>query len=235
MRTRLVCLLTAVCLVGPAVAQAPAETKRVTEQMFAANLPVDWRTMTPDEMFTLEDSLPYLMRVTNPGWYYSVGAVDRWLETGFDGRALCVSVQSGEIPIEQSSIDTIRESWAEPRDGVYREFVSGEISTLGKDEHPVIECRLRSPASGSIPAIEALEFYVPTSGHLLILSFRSWQDDFDQAAPIYRRIADSMTFPRPPRGAEELSDRLFDAAIIGGLVGLALIIIRMMVRRPTKP
>ncbi|MCA8943174.1 MAG: hypothetical protein KDB80_11495 [Planctomycetes bacterium] len=233
MRAAILALLAALPTSARAqVEQAPFE--RSTFAMFAADLPKGWRPMTPDEMFALEDSLPYVMRVTKPGSYFSIGDVDAWLANGFDGRALFVSVQSGEIPIVESSIEVIRETWSQHHAGVQREFLSGEITQVGKDAHPTIRCRIRTPPVESMPAIEAIEYYVPTAGHMLILSFRSWQDDFDRAVPLYSQIADSLTFPRPPRGAEELSDRLFDAAIIGGLVGLALIVIRMMVRRPTR-
>ncbi len=207
-------------------------SRRIVESLFSIELPNSWRAMTPDEMFSLEDQLPLLLREVQPGHYYAIGDVDKWLATGFDGRAILVSRQFGEIPIEEESIETIRQSWednATPE--ARREMLEGKISTIGQDDHPAIRCLIRTAASGSIPAMDATEFYVPTSQHLLILSFLSWQDDSDAVVDLYRSFAKSTTFPRPPQGAEELSDRLWNAVFIGALVGLALIALRMMKRR----
>jgi len=215
---------------------APAQTRRVTHALFAADFPEGWRAMTPDEMFAMQDRLPFAMREVQPGFYFAIGDVERWQTNGFDGRALLVDVQTGEIPVTEESIETIRSHWANAKvGGAHREVQAAELVTLGPDAHPAIRCRVLTAADGETPPILADELYVPTSGRLLILSFRSWQDDFENVRAVYDSIAASLTFPRPPRGPEELSDRLWDAAMIGLVVGAAIVLLRMMRRRAPAP
>lgn len=212
---------------------APSRVHRTFSNTFGLELPKTWRAMTPDEMFELEASLPYVMREVQPNFYYSVGDVDRWLKDGFDGRAIHVHILEGDLSLDEAGIEKIRTSWAAPPagGGPSREVVSAELTQLGPDLHSAIRCRIRTAADGNTPPIESLEFYVPTHRHVLILSFRSWQDDFQSVASLYESMADSATFARPPRKPEELSDRLLNAVLVGGLVGLALIAVRLMRRR----
>lgn len=227
---------------GPAEAGSQGEAApdgRTKFDFFAADLPPDWRTATPDEVFAMRESLPFVMRVPHPGSLFSVGNVDAWQKDGFDGQALIVIVRENEIPITEEAIDVIRANWSDPEiQGGARKVVEAEITTIGQDAHPAIRCIIDTAPWGGLPASRALEFYVPTAGHMLILSFRSWHDDFAAMRDAFESVVASATFPRPPRGVEEedtLTDRLLNAAIIGALVGVALIGIRLSRSRAPRP
>ena len=66
-------------------------------RLFALNLPEAWREITVDEVIDLGEQLPFMMRDVQPGRYYAVGDVDRWIDEGFDGLALLVVVTQSEL------------------------------------------------------------------------------------------------------------------------------------------
>lgn len=230
-------ILGAWTLLAPAFAQeAPAaaqpEFQRVRESLFAADLPTGWRSMTPDEMFGMREELPLTMRDIQPGWFYTIGDVERWEREGFDGHAILVHVQQGEIPVDEASIAHIRENWRDnDAVGGRRSVLDAEIVAVGENAHPAIRCEMSTESWQGMPPIRATELYVPTSGHLLILSFRSWQDDVERHRPLHEKIIESMTFPKPPKATEEVTGRFTQALLIGAGVGLILILLRMSRRR----
>ena len=204
---------------------------------FSANLPEEWRRLTPDEAFSLRDRLPYAVRRPVPGQYDVLGDIDTWLASGFDGQALTVTSQTGEIPIEQASIDQIREHWkGGSNEGPRRRFVDGEVTTIGKDAHPAIRCSMQTDAEPpSFGPSTSTDYYVPTHGQLLILAFHSWEDSVGRANPVMGPIVESASFPRPPKGIEDLGDRIGRALFVGALVGLGLVALRMLRKRPSPP
>lgn len=208
------------------IQEAPPNPPRFIGLSFAATLPPNWRPLTVDEEITLRPQLIPDMRHLIPGHRVSYGPVDRWLESGFDGTALLVELsEAPEIPADEAGIAQIRSRWdtyTSPT-GDRRTVLSAHIIGLGADHHQAIECRIRSIPGDGGKAVEALEFYVPTGGHLLILSFRSWEDTFPEALTTFREMAGTLTFARPSQGPEELADRLLYAALIGVLIGLLLL------------
>ncbi len=156
----------------------------------------------------------------------SFGPVDQWLSSGFAGTALLIKKEeSAEITIDEEGIARVRQAWNEFNDqGTWsKQVLSAEVVELGADQHPAIECHMRISPGQGLKNLDALEFYAPTGGDLLILSFRSWEDDFPEALTGFRTMADSLTFARPPQGPDELADRLFYATLIGLLIGALLL------------
>ena len=204
----------------------PPKPPRFVGLSFSATLPPSWRPLTVDEEITLRRQLTPDMRHLIPGHRVSFGPVDSWLESGFDGTALLAELSDApELPVDEGGIAQIRNRWESftSPDGGRRVVLSARIIDLGTDHHRAIECRIRSiPGDGS-KAMEALEFYIPTGGHLLILSFRSWEDTFPETLATFRNVAHTLTFVRPPQGPEELADQLLYAAFFGILIGLLLL------------
>jgi hypothetical protein len=156
----------------------------------------------------------------------SFGPVDQWLTSGFSGPSLLIKTEEGaEITTDEAGIARIKQTWQEfaSPDSWRRQVLSAEVVELGPGNHPAIECHMRSIPEDGARNLDALEFYAPTGGDLLILSFRSWEDEFPEALTSFRTMADSLTFARPPQGPEELADRLFLAALIGLLIGALLL------------
>ncbi len=203
------------------------QVPRFRSQHFACDLPVGWRLMTPDEAVVLRSQLPFDMQRVDPGRQFVIGAVDRWLAGGFDGRALVARVDDGVMATTQESVDKISAHWRDWRDPAAdderRRVVASRITELGQDRHAAIELRLVIENSRAGRDLGALEFYLSTAKRVLILSLRAWDDTFSAAEPELRALADSLTFARPARAPEELSDRLLYAAVVGGLVGLLLL------------
>lgn len=214
----------------PAPAPAAGYRRFVTE-LFAVDVPEGWREVLPNESVTLD--LPPDFPPVRPGWSHVLGDVDRWARDGYDGEALLAMVAGEfEAPTDQERLDEIREYWATTQlaDGGRREVVRGRVTTVGRTDHPCLELEVRTiPADGRVE--RCLEFQTSTRGRELILSFRAWEDDFPVAEPRLRTMAETLTFPRPPRTQEGLGDRLFDAALVGGAVGLILIGLRYIARR----
>ena len=205
--------------------------RRFVTQLFAVDVPEHWREMLPNESVTL--ALPPDFPAVRPGWIHVLGDVDRWAKDGYDGEALVAMVAGeSEAPTDADRLAELRAYWETARltDGGRREVLDGSSTTIGQTEHPCLELVVRTlPATGRPE--RCLEFHASTRGRELILSFRAWDDAFQEAEPKLRGMAETLTFPRPPRTLEDLGDRLFDAALGGGAVGLLLIGLRFIARR----
>ncbi len=208
---------------------APADTRRVHETFFQVDLPETWRRMTPNEGIALRKrQLPFEMQVVQSNRLEVFGDVDRWLASGFDGRALQVVLSTPELTIDQVHLDAVVDHWNTWKgdDGGTRQVLAAEIGTVGVDRQPALCLQLRLVPGDGTPASRALEFYTSTSGQQLILSFRAWENDWQLAEPELRRMAGSLIFPTPPKRPEELGGRLLQAALLGGCVAFILLAIR---------
>jgi len=217
-------------------ALSPAQdgaTRRHTTTVFAIDLPAEWRELGPEEADRLREQLPYMLRAVHTSIPHGTalqvfGAVDRWLESGFDGRALQIVSTSGGPAVDEELVETLREHYtAFDAEGVRREVLEAHLSTVGKDAHPCAELRIRTVEPG-FPPTRQLEFSTSTGARWLNLSFHAWEDDWDEAEAGIRALASSLTFPHPPRDPEVLGDRLLEAAVVGGLVGVLLLTLRKL-------
>ncbi|MHC4897488.1 MAG: hypothetical protein ACYTGW_10315 [Planctomycetota bacterium] len=166
---------------------------------------------------------------TVPGTVDLFGRVDEWLRGKFDGRCLTVLQREGEPALDAAALLEIS-SWLEQRtadseSGCEYAYVSGRQATVGAASHPVLEVVTRiQPGDGTKP-MRALEVYAPTGGHTVILQFRAYEDDFATALPQFRQVLGTLVFAREPKGPANLSDRLQNAAIVGAIVGLVLLVL----------
>jgi hypothetical protein len=164
---------------------------------------------------------------TIPGTLDRYGRVDEWLRTEFDGRCLTVGFQEGELGLDAAALAEIR-SWVEGRRGVAGfkyAYISGKQATVGQANHPVLEVVVSiQPGDGTRP-LQALEIYAPTGGNTVIFELRAYQSDFARALPQFRQFLGTLVFAREAAGPAQLSDRLQNAAIVGAIVGLILLVL----------
>ena len=213
----------------PPDSRTPEGMKRFKLGDFAVDIPERWRPLEPNEVHDLRDQLPYDSQEVRPGTLFAIGDVDAWLKEGYDGRALLVVVKRrSSMAADEADLESIRRHWQDfaSLHGDRREVLSAQIVELGPDRHPALEFEIETRQGNDGKDIRALEIYVPTGGNQLIFSFRSWDDDFARARVSYRQMADSMTFARRPPDRELLGNRLLQAAFVGVLVGLVLLMIR---------
>jgi len=220
-------LLDSVCPLSPqdsprSSPQDPAQNLRqdARPSRYGITLPEGWRQLTPDEARTLRPKLPADMHELRPGVLDRFGQVDKWLGGSFDGRCLTVAQMKGEPSLDAEALATIR-SRVEER-GTY---VSGKVAAVGPNNHPVLEVVIRIQPEHSTKAMQALEIYAPTGGRMIILEFRAYEDDFATALPLFRKALGTLIFAREPKGPPKLSDRLQNAAIVGAIVGLILLVL----------
>lgn len=235
--------LYALALTGMLQAQdpeAPADATKTTARFqsrsltWAMELPADWRQVSPDESRSLRDVLPGDVGRTNPMSYYCVGPVEQWKAGRYDGIHLWVVEQDGEWVL--SGVDVaaeLRAKWAAAGPPLQMAYSVAEVRNLelGRDRLPAVESiRLAEPADGSRP-IRSLDVHVPTGARTVSFSFRCWAEDFDQHVASFRRMAETVTVARKPRGEVTLSDRLWTPLITGGIVGVILLVLYRRMRR----
>jgi hypothetical protein len=198
-------------------------------------LPASWRELGPAEAQLLGNGLPPGLRVTNPGEAQVFGAVDRWLAEGFDGRAMLYFVDSFELSATQENLDAIvafHEGWS-GGEGARRTVLSTGLGKIGRSDHPVMEIAMRyESGEPAHPPMRSRDLYASTMGRRLILSLRAWETDWVESEPVFRQVADSLVFARPPQveDDEDLSDRLLSAVLWGSVTGVGLLVARMFLR-----
>jgi hypothetical protein len=196
---------------------------------FSLELPARWRQLTPDEARRLSRSgaagFPADLLDAKPAAFYAYGEVERWLaENRFDGRALSVIRRDGEPIQDDSSLAIIEQfaaDYSQGGEGTY-ELEGRRWTTVGRDAHPAIECLSRRTSAGDPRPFRVLEYYVPSGGATIVLAFRAEANDFETALPEFHRIAATLRFARPPRGARDLATDMLYVAGIAALVGLLL-------------
>ena len=102
-----------------------------------------------------------------------------------------------------------------------------KVGPLGHTVH--LARRSQTPPSG--PKIISLDIYAPTGGRQVTLSFCAWEEDFEKLAPEFEKWLSTLTFSRPPRGQQSISDRLWTPLVTGGIVGIILLVLYKHTKR----
>lgn len=202
--------------------------------VFVIDLPADWRLLGPAEALQLGDQLPLDMREVTPGRIFALGAVDRWLRDGFDGRGLLVVVRQFEQPCDEALLAETEAFWQDWRgpDGSRREVLASRLVELGAAKHAAMELQMRLlPGESGAQPVRSLDYYASTMGQQLILSLRAWDNRWLESEPEFRRMAESLAFARPPQEPSRLWDKLYWPLIGGAVTGLALVIATVLRRR----
>lgn len=219
---------------GPA-AQAkdgPTSTHRIAQFVWAAEFPPGWRQLERQEASAFAGRLfgDTAVESIAAAELTVFGEIDRWRTEGTRGGALAVVVRDGERVADDALVEEL-ERFYRSLAGDRCEVLSAGLSSVGKAVHPVVELSRRiTPADGS-PPFRTLDVVASTSGKLLILSFRAWQNEFVEVEPGLRAIASSLSFARPPRKPGEFGDRLLQAAVFGGFLLVGLFGLRALLRR----
>lgn len=227
-------LLTSV-LVAPTTVQQPSsppmgEQSREfynSRRSYRIQLPSTWRRLTPDEALELRPQLPPdLLDLPIPGHFYRLGEVERWLKSGFDGVCLSVTETDGEPAMDEATLDRVREHTTQTAPGGLRLTIKDlRIDHVGTDKHPVVRAEVEIWDESDRLLARRMDYLVPTGGESLRFSFRSPPDRFTAEARRFQSIMDGITCAKPAEGPRELSDMLQTALFVGGLVGLALVLL----------
>lgn len=198
------------------------------------DLPMEWRSLTPNEALDLLDSAPYPLHDVRPGAYEIYGRVDAWLTEGFDGEALVIGRKDGERPVDETNLAELTE-YANQVDpgGNRRTMRSGKIGAVGFDDHPafLFEIDYETEDRGTFRLFETFASTVGDEYLIQHLTVSTLEGAEEKAAT----LRSAMRFVAPPEDPEELPDRLLDAALVGGAIGLLLIGLRALIRKPDAP
>ena len=199
-------------------------------QAFSCELPEGWRHLTPNEALDLsrraDTGIPSDLLVPTTAAFYPYGRVDSWLTGEFDGRCMTVQTVDGECPTDESGLALVQAAAAEARENWTAEVRSATPAKVGTDDHPVIEARVRYEHSDLEQATDAIVLFAPTAGRTVVITFRAWEGDFSDAEPVFRSISQSLRFAQKARGPVELSDRVLNPLLVGGLVMVILLVLR---------
>lgn len=213
-----------------AAASRPAGTEfRAPSGSFSLVLPPGWSVLTPDQARLLrrtQPGFPKDLLELVPGRYYHVGTVARWLEGGFDGRAVTFLEQEGALTVDEAGIAAVRESVAEHArtQGTRLELAGVELVRLGIRQHPAIAARLLAEAEDG--PITVLRHYVPTGTRLLVVSLRARTADAAGAIALWQEHLPTLSCAQPPREAASSGGKLLYAAVLGALIGTLLLVLR---------
>lgn len=226
-------------LVGLWVAdpQDPAAAPHTVEGgVFMIDLPPDWRQLTPNEALELRGKLPALVDVAHgPDAPRVFGNVDSWLATGdFDGRALVVHAAQHEFPATDAALRELAEARDEAQiaGGRRTQVVSAERVELGASEHPALELVVRVIGPDGAPELMLLDWYASTMRQRLVFQFVATAAEWSAAEPVFRSIARTLRFARPPEATDDRGSAFLGYALFGGALVLVLLVARRLVRRP---
>jgi hypothetical protein len=229
---RLARLLPWSCLLAAAV---PAQNVARTRD-WQMDLPPHWRQLTPDEARTLRQSarppLPEELVALQPAADHPYGAVDRWLQGAFDGRALLARTDA-EQDLDAATIARLRRHWETPlaAGGPGGRVERAVVTQLGPDRHPALELVVHLPEHGAEPPATERQFYAPTGGRFVMLRLRARADDFAAADEQYRAMLATLRFARKPRGARQPLHEYLYAIGVGVVVIAILLGVHRRVRR----
>ncbi len=221
----------------PVRQEPPAKLQRFYPQSgtYALGIPKNWRPLDPAEAIALRQgkapeiaaNLPADLVTFKPipGRQYLLGNIDAWMKGKFDGRSLLITEEDGEPPLGEETLRRVRQEYS----GTGK-LLQVEQTTLGDTQHPAFECQVQLKAEGTFPAIRSLEYLIPTGGKRVRLRFQSWESDYPAAETTFRAMAATAELGQPPDGPDKPSGKLIDAAIIGGIVGLLLIVLHKWTR-----
>lgn len=217
---------------GCLLAILPAQDESLTAQFtclnntFLIDLPRDFRQLAPNEALRLAENAatPREWRSTSPRSYYAVGPIDRWLAGDLGTPWLYVLEQGREWHTADDFPKLLAERWRDNGDatGVSHELSDLREAQVGPQGHEVwLAERTSTPAEGR--PVHSIDIYAPTGGRQVTLTMCAWADEFDRYRPEFDRWLASLTFSRPSRGEQTLTDRLWTPLLTGGLVGLVLL------------
>ncbi len=217
-------------------AQDPSQASsgRHIDRVWAADLPEGWRQLGREEAADVRN-LPFdtPAEELRSALMTLFGPVDRWKRDGFAGGALAVASWEPEETVDQAFADKLRQTYEAPRTarGERRVVDSLQLSTIGPDQHPAILMEVHGADREGKVVFRSFDVCTGTSGQLLILSFRAWENEWHELEPKLRAMASSLTFARPPRQKGQLGDALLQAAVFGGIFVVALLALRSFLRR----
>ena len=200
------------------------------------DLPAAWRSLTPNEAVDLRETAPYPLHSVRPGTYEVYGPVDRWLAEGFAAapEALVVGRTDYERPVDDENLAELQQiaGMVDPG-GNQRSMTSGVIGRVGFHDHPafLFEVGYASADHGRFRLFETIASTAGDEYLLQLLTGEGLAGAPERAAALRA----SLHFIAPPEEPEQLSDRLLNAALIGGGIGLLLIGLRAVLRKPDAP
>lgn len=223
-----------------AVGATLAAQHTVQMREWQIDLPASWRQLTPDEARTLRQNpaagIPAELIQLMPADQHPWGEIDRWLQGGFDGRALAARVDE-EQDLDDATIANLRRQWERPREagGPGARVEASRVTQVGRDGHPAIELVVRLPEAGAIPPATELQYYVPTGGRFVMLRMRAHERDFAAATAFYRPLVDSLRFARRQRGgSQRVTDFLYALGVGVVIVAILLGVHRRVRRAPPQ-
>jgi len=201
---------------------------------FYLDLPSDFRQLAPNEALELSKNpaTPSELTSTSPRAYYAVGPVDKWLGADVQSPWLYVVEYGSEWYIEGDFAEQLQQHWQSSGEvsGMKHDISDVREAAVGPQAHVVhLARRTQTPASGR--QVTSLDVYAATGGREVTLSFCAWADDFERLAPEFDKWLETLTFSRPARGRQSLSDRLWTPLITGGIVGIILLVLYKHTRR----
>lgn len=201
---------------------------------FALDLPAGFRQLAPSEAVELRErpDTPPELKTTSPRAFYAVGPIDRWLAGEIVSPWLYVMEQDAEWYIDGDFETLLRERWRENgrAAGIEHEISDVREAKVGPHGHEVRLAR-RTSRSRDGRSVSSLDVYAPTGGKQVTLSFCAWTEDFDRWSDEFESALATLTFARPSRGEQSLSDRLWTPLLTGGIVGLVLLAMYKHTRR----
>lgn len=201
---------------------------------FHIELPADFRQMAPLEATRLaaDPTTPEELRTTSPHAFYAVGPIDRWLQGHVAGPWLYVMEQGEEWHVDGEFAPQLQAMWQEASDrGTEKHTVTDVVAaTVGPAAHPVHRA-VRTTTQSDGRAVKHLDVYAATGGKMVTLCFAAFTGEFDACLPRFEQWLSTLTFARPPRGEQKLSDRLWNPLLTGGLVVVILYALYRHTRR----
>lgn len=239
--TRATTMLLCAALAATAIAQETPPPAPGMERFFPAtrafhlDVPTGWRQLSPGALKDLHQrhpALPAEFSRTEPGMFYVVGPLDRWLDGPFSPPFLYVVEQDQEWFTDTDFAEKIAASWRErSRAGGPTHTVTDiQKEKLGGDHEVITAIRTTVPAGG-LPPLRSLDVHAPTGGRQVSLAFTTAAATWERDLPELRKMLATLTFARRAKGEQKLSDRLWTPLLVGSLVGLVLIVLYRWNRR----
>ncbi|MEO0481558.1 MAG: hypothetical protein AAF196_18970 [Planctomycetota bacterium] len=199
------------------------------------DFPEGFRELLPNEALDYENRWPFVISTTRPGTYEVFGKVDQWIADGFDGEAVAVARSDFERPTDLSNLESLKEA-VEGSDnfGNIRTIVAAELAEVGFFDHPAIALEIDYTDS-RFGDFKIFETHGSTSGdeYVIVHLLSSERLANDPEAPA--RLRSTLRFIAPPKDPEELPDRLINAALLGVLIAIVLLVLRKMQRSGPPP
>jgi hypothetical protein len=190
---------------------------------FLLDLPPGWRQATPDDARELRRTQPgipaELISIGLTAPEHPFGAVDRWLQGQFDGRALLARVEPQAIAANDEGLATLRALWTQQGNDRVR-LRSAALTHVGHDRHPAIECvvELDFKESGTF----AVRQFCALSGRRTVM-LACWARSDDQGAgDAFAPILASLRFARPPSEGKSFWNTLLYTGLVVGLLAIAI-------------